>query len=42
MVSDQGGFDDKSFNQLGLEGLQSAAKKLGVKEAHVQSVEEVS
>ncbi|WP_327056591.1 BMP family lipoprotein [Glaciihabitans sp. GrIS 2.15] len=40
MVSDQGGFDDKSFNQLGLEGLQSAAKKLGVKEAHVQSVTE--
>ena len=29
MVSDAGGFDDKSFNQLGLEGLQSAAKKLG-------------
>jgi len=40
MVSDQGGFDDKSFNQLGLEGLQSAAKKLGVNEAHVQSVTE--
>ncbi|MBC7403062.1 MAG: BMP family ABC transporter substrate-binding protein [Microbacteriaceae bacterium] len=29
MVSDSGGFDDKSFNQLGLEGLQSAAKSLG-------------
>ncbi|MBK4348863.1 BMP family lipoprotein [Lacisediminihabitans changchengi] len=29
MVSDAGGFDDKSFNQLGLEGLQSAAKSLG-------------
>ena len=40
MVSDQGGFDDKSFNQLGLEGLQSAAKKLGVKETKVQSVTE--
>ncbi len=37
MVSDAGGFDDKSFNQLGLEGLQSAAKKLGVKEVKVQS-----
>ena len=29
MVSDAGGFDDKSFNQLGLEGLQSAAKSIG-------------
>jgi basic membrane protein A len=37
MVSDLGGFDDKSFNQLGLEGLQSAAKSLGVKEKHVES-----
>ncbi len=37
MVSDSGGFDDKSFNQLGLEGLTSAAKTLGVKETHVQS-----
>ena len=37
MVSDAGGFDDKSFNQLGLEGLQKAAKELGVKEKHVQS-----
>lgn len=37
MVSDSGGFDDKSFNQLGLEGLTSAADKLGVKEIHVQS-----
>lgn len=24
MVSDSGGFDDKSFNQLGLEGLTAA------------------
>jgi basic membrane protein A and related proteins len=31
MVSDSGGFDDKSFNQLGYEGLVDAAKKLGVK-----------
>jgi basic membrane protein A len=37
MVSDSGGFDDHSFNQLGLEGLQAAAKDLGVKEKHVQS-----
>jgi basic membrane protein A len=37
MVSDNGGFDDKSFNQLGLEGLQSAAESLGVSEKHVQS-----
>ncbi|RYF69507.1 MAG: BMP family ABC transporter substrate-binding protein, partial [Comamonadaceae bacterium] len=28
MVSDAGGFDDKSFNQLGYEGLQEAAKTL--------------
>ncbi len=31
MVSDSGGFDDHSFNQIGLEGLQKAAKDLGVK-----------
>jgi basic membrane protein A and related proteins len=37
MVSDAGGFDDKSFNQLGLEGLTTAAKDLGTKEKHVQS-----
>jgi basic membrane protein A and related proteins len=37
MVSDDGGFDDHSFNQLGLQGLQSSAKDLGVKEKHVQS-----
>jgi basic membrane protein A and related proteins len=37
MVSDAGGFDDKSFNQLGLEGLTSAVKELGAKEKHVQS-----
>jgi basic membrane protein A and related proteins len=37
MVSGTGGFDDKSFNQLGLEGLTTAADKLGVKENHVQS-----
>ena len=37
MVSDTGGFDDHSFNQIGLDGLQAAAKDLGVKEKHVQS-----
>lgn len=30
MVSDEGGFDDKSFNQSGFEGLQRAEKELGV------------
>lgn len=30
MVSDEGGFDDKSFNQSGKEGLDRAAKELGV------------
>lgn len=29
MVSDAGGFDDKSFNQLGYEGMKDAAKDLG-------------
>ena len=37
MVSDSGGFDDKSFNQSGYEGLQKAAKDLGIQEKHVQS-----
>jgi basic membrane protein A len=37
MVSDSGGFDDHSFNQIGLQGLEKAAKDLGVKEKHVQS-----
>ena len=31
MVSDSGGFDDKSFNQLGKEGLDQAAAELGSK-----------
>jgi basic membrane protein A len=30
MVSDAGGFDDKSFNQTSYEGLTSAAKDLGI------------
>jgi basic membrane protein A len=37
MVSDSGGFDDKSFNQLGYEGLESAAKDLGVEFLTVES-----
>ena len=37
MVSDAGGFDDKSFNQLGLEGLEQAADELGVEFNAVQS-----
>ncbi|BDV29984.1 BMP family lipoprotein [Microbacterium terricola] len=32
MVSDAGGFDDKSFNQLGFEGLTRAAESLGLDE----------
>jgi len=30
MVSDAGGFDDKSFNQAGYTGLENAANDLGV------------
>ncbi len=37
MVSDSGGFDDKSFNQLGYEGLQAAADELGVEAQAVES-----
>ena len=37
MVSDAGGFDDKSFNQLGFEGLTAAAEELGVEPVTVQS-----
>ena len=37
MVSDQGGFDDKSFNQLGFEGLEAASSTLGVEPVTVQS-----
>ena len=37
MVSDAGGFDDKSFNQLGFEGITKAAKELGVKPITVES-----
>lgn len=37
MVSDAGGFDDKSFNQSGFEGLMRAVDELGIEEAHVES-----
>lgn len=37
MVSDSGGFDDHSFNELGKDGLDSAAKALGVKSIAVES-----
>lgn len=37
MVSDSGGFDDKSFNQIGKEGLDAAAKDLGVKANAIES-----
>lgn len=37
MVSDAGGFNDKSFNQLGFEGITSAADELGVEAITVES-----
>jgi basic membrane protein A len=37
IVSDQGGFDDKSFNQLSFEGVQSATKELNAGFKYVQS-----
>ncbi|WP_224785749.1 BMP family lipoprotein [Microbacterium caowuchunii] len=40
MVSDAGGFDDKSFNQLGYEGLTKAADELGVEPKTVESAAE--
>ena len=40
MVSDAGGFDDKSFNQLGYEGLQEAAKTAGAEAKTVESADE--
>jgi len=36
-VSDDGGFDDHSFNELALKGLQDAAKEIGAEEKHVES-----
>jgi basic membrane protein A len=40
MVSDAGGFNDKSFNQLGLDGLNQAASDLGVKPKSVESADQ--
>ena len=40
MVSDAGGFDDKSFNQSGYEGLQKANAELGVQVKAVESKQE--
>jgi basic membrane protein A len=37
IVSDAGGFDDKSFNQLSFEGVQAAAKELGSEYKAVES-----
>ncbi len=37
IVSDAGGFDDKSFNQLSFEGVQQAADELGVEMIPVES-----
>lgn len=40
IVSDSGGFDDKSFNQSSYEGLTEAAKKAGVEFKAVESAKE--
>lgn len=40
IVSDQGGFDDKSFNQLSFEGTKKAADEVGAEFAQVQSDDE--
>ncbi len=40
MVSDAGGFDDNSFNQLGFEGITAAADALGVEPVTVESASE--
>jgi basic membrane protein A len=40
MISDEGGFDDKSFNQLGYEGLLAAGETLGVEPVTVESNDE--
>jgi basic membrane protein A len=37
MVSDSGGFNDHSFNEIGLNGLKDAAKTLGTKQVSVES-----
>ena len=40
MVSDSGGFDDRSFNQSGYEGLKAAEKDLGIKVKTAESQSE--
>lgn len=40
MVSDEGGFDDRSFNQSGAEGLQRAEDDLGITTIKVESTAE--
>jgi basic membrane protein A len=40
IVSDEGGFEDQSFNQLGLQGVTDAAKKLGTDHVDVESTSE--
>ena len=40
MVSDSGGFDDKSFNQAGYEGLVAVTSDLGIDIATAESVDE--
>src|SRR5262245_55692209 len=37
IVSDAGGFDDKSFNQLSYEGVKQAADELGIEFKSVES-----
>ncbi len=37
MVSDSGGFDDNSFNQISFEGFKEAAKELGVETKQAES-----
>src|SRR5690606_5329800 len=39
MVSDSGGFDDKSFNQAGYEGLMAVADDLGLETATAASAD---
>ncbi len=40
IISDSGGFDDRSFNQLGAEGLRAAGETLGVEPVEVESQSE--
>ncbi|WP_249295687.1 BMP family ABC transporter substrate-binding protein [Agrococcus sp. Marseille-Q4369] len=40
IISDAGGFDDRSFNQLGAEGLRAASETIGVEPIEVESQSE--